>query len=145
MLIEEIRKRRTEALKARDSVTKEVLGVALGEIDTLAARAGREATDEDCLQCLRKLVKSNEETRAASQDEAVRATLSREIEVLQSLLPRTLDAAGVVAALAPVADAVRAAGNDGQATGVAMKHLKSVGATVDGKVVSAAVKQLRAG
>jgi uncharacterized protein len=49
-----------------------------------------------------------------------------------------------VAALAPVADAIRAAGNDGQATGVAMKQLKSTGATVDGKTVAAAVKQLRA-
>ena len=66
MLIEEIRKRRTEAFKARDTVTKEVLNVALGEIDTVAARAGREASDEDCVQVIRKLVKSNEETRAAA-------------------------------------------------------------------------------
>jgi hypothetical protein len=38
---------------------------------------------------------------------------------------------------------VKAAGNDGQATGVAMKHLKSLGAEVNGKDVSAAVRQLR--
>lgn len=145
MLIEEIRKRRTEALKARDTVTKEVLNVALGEIDTIAARAGREATDEDCLQVVRKLVKSNEETRAAATDEAQRATLTREIEVLSALLPRTLGVPEVVAALAPVADALRAAPNDGAATGVAMKHLKTTGAAVDGKVVAQAVKQVRGG
>ena len=46
-------------------------------------------------------------------------------------------------ALAPVVDALKAAGNDGQATGVAMKHLKSVGAVVTGKEVTAAVKKLR--
>jgi len=145
MLNEEIRKRRTEAFKARDMVTKEILNVALGEIDTIAARAGREPTDEDCTQVVRKLMKSNEETRAATTDEAQRATLTREIEVLTALLPRTLDVGEVVAALAPVADALRAAANDGQATGVAMKHLKSVGAVVDGKVVSQAVRQVRAG
>jgi len=48
-----------------------------------------------------------------------------------------------VAALAGVTDAIRAAGNDGQATGVAMKELKKAGAVVNGKDVSAAVKQLR--
>lgn len=144
MLIDEIRKRRTEALKSRDTVTKEVLNVALGEIETNAARAQRDPTDEECLQVVRKLVKSNEETRAAATDEAQKQTLTREIEVLSALLPKTLGVPEVVAALAPVADAVRAAANDGQATGVAMKHLKSTGAAVDGKVVSQAVKQLRA-
>lgn len=143
MLIDEIRRRRTEAFKSRDNVTKEVLNVALGEIDTIAARHGRDATDEDCLGVLRKLVKSNEETRAAATDEAQRATLAAEIEVLNTLLPKTLDAAAVVAALAPVAAAVKAAPNDGAATGIAMKHLKTTGAVVDGKVVSAAVRTLR--
>ena len=143
MLIEEIRKRRTEAFKIRDNVAKEVLNVALGEIDTIAARHGRDATDDDCLGVLRKLVKSNEETRAAATDAAQRETLTREIEVLNALLPKSLDAEGVVAALAPVAAAVKAAPNDGAATGVAMKHLKAAGATVDGKVVSAAVRAMR--
>jgi uncharacterized protein YqeY len=143
MLNDEIRRRRTEAFKNRDSVTKEVLNVAIGEIDTIAARHGRDITDEDCLGVLRKLVKSNEETRAAATDEAQRATLTREIEVLNALLPKSLDAEGVVAALAPVAAAVKAAPNDGAATGVAMKHLKSTGAVVDGKVVSAAVRAIR--
>ena len=145
MLIEEIRKRRTEAFKARDTVTKEVLNVALGEIDTVAARAGREASDEDCVQVIRKLVKSNEETRAAAVDAAQQATLTREIEVLSALLPRSLGVDEVVTALAPVADALRAAPNDGAATGVAMKQLKASGATVDGKVVAQAVKRLRGG
>ncbi len=144
MLIEEIRRRRTEAFKNRDSVTKEVLNVALGEIDTISARAGRDATDDDCLGVLRKLVKSNEETRAAATDEAQRATLTREIEVLTALLPKTLDVPAVVEALAPVRDALRAAPNDGAATGIAMKHLKAAGAAVDGKVVSAAVRAVRA-
>ena len=46
---------------------------------------------------------------------------------------------------ATVSEAILAAGSDGQATGVAMKHLKSSGAVVDGKTVSTAVRTMRAG
>ena len=63
--------------------------------------------------------------------------------MLNAYLPKSLGVAEIVAALAPVAEAVKAAGNDGQATGVAMKHLKTLGAVVNGKDVSAAVRQLR--
>ena len=41
------------------------------------------------------------------------------------------------------ADDIRAAGNPGQATGAAMKHLKPQGLEVEGKDVAAAVAQIR--
>ena len=41
------------------------------------------------------------------------------------------------------AEQIKAAGNDGQATGIAMKQLKSQGAVVNGKDVGAAVALLR--
>ena len=41
--------------------------------------------------------------------------------------------------------ALKGAKNDGQATGLAMKHLKQKGLAVLGEDVAAAVKQLRAG
>ena len=92
---------------------------------------------------MKKLVKSNEETIEASQDEPQKAQLRAEIAVLADFLPKSLGVPEIVTALAAVAEAVKAAGNDGQATGVAMKHLKSLGAVVNGKDVSAAVRQLR--
>ena len=64
--------------------------------------------------------------------------------MLEELLPKTLDADGIVALLEPVRDAIRAAANDGQATGVAMKHLKTTGAAVQGKDVGDAVRRIRA-
>lgn len=143
MLADEIKKRMLEAMKARDTVTREILGVALGEIQTNEARAGSRASDEEAAQVVRKLVKSNEETLAQATDPEQQRTLRREIEILQGLLPKTLGVDEIVAALGPVADAVRAAKNDGQATGVAMKHLKASGASVSGKDVSEAVKRLR--
>ena len=144
MLLDEIKARMFQAMKAGDTTTKEILRVAVGEITTEAARDGRKGDDDEARAILRKLVKSNEETIGRTEDPAQQATLRREIEVLAEFLPKALSEDDVAAMLEPVKDALRAAGNDGQATGVAMKHLKTTGATLDGKIVSAAVKRIRA-
>ena len=143
MVFETLRKERTLALKNRDSIAKEILNVALGDIETTAARNNRDATDEECFQVLKRLVKANEETLTHSTDEDQKATLRKEIEVLSRFLPKTLGAEELVALLEPVAEALRAAGNDGAATGTAMKHLKAAGIAADGKLVSEAVKRVR--
>jgi uncharacterized protein YqeY len=142
-LVDQIKARMFQAMKAGNVTEKEILRVAMGEITTDAARPGRKGDDDEAQAILKKMVKSNEESLAASQDEAQKAQLRAEIEILKDFLPKTLGVPEIVAALAPVADAVKAAGNDGQATGVAMKHLKSLGALVNGKDVSEAVRTLR--
>jgi uncharacterized protein len=142
-LLDQIKARMFQAMKAGNAVEKEILKVAMGEITTDAARPGKKGDDAEAQAILKKLVKSNEETLAVSEDEAQKQTLRTEIEVLLSFLPKALGVPEIVAALARVAEAVKAAGNDGQATGVAMKHLKSLGAEVNGKDVSAAVRQIR--
>jgi uncharacterized protein YqeY len=144
MLLDEIKARMFKAMKAGNVAEKEILRVAVGEITTEAARPGRKGNDEEAQAILRKLIKSNEESIAATSDDAEKqAALKQENAVLAEFLPRTLSEDDVVAELAAVRDAIRAAGNDGQATGVAMKHLKSVGSTVDGKVVASAVRRVR--
>jgi uncharacterized protein YqeY len=142
-ILDQIKSRMFKAMKAGNVVEKEILKVAMGEITTDAARPGKKGDDAEAQAILKKLVKSNQETIALSQDEAQKETLRVEIEVLLDFLPKTLGVPEIVAALAPVAEAVKAAGNDGQATGVAMKHLKSLGAEVNGRDVSAAVRQMR--
>lgn len=142
-LLDQIKARMFQAMKAGNAVEREILKVAMGEITTDAARPGRKGDDEEAQAILKKIVKSNEESIEASQDETQRAQLRAEIQVLNDFLPKSLGVDEIVAALAPVADAVKAAGNDGQATGVAMKHLKSLGAVVNGKDVSSAVRKLR--
>jgi len=131
-------------MKARKTVEREILGVALGEIQTVEARKG-ELTEEETASIVKKLVKSNRETIEAGPDPKQTAILEEEIVVLESLLPKAMGADDIVAALLSVADAVRAASNDGQATGIAMKALKAQGAPVDGKTVAEAVKRMRAG
>ena len=143
MLVDEIKKRVTQAMKDRNTIEKEILRLVLGEIQTAEARSAKTGTDEEAMGIVRKLIKSNQETLGATADDEAKRVLAREIEVLETLLPASFSVEQIVAALAPVADAVKAAANDGQATGVAMKHLKPMGVTVNGRDVAAAVKQLR--
>ena len=143
MLVDDIKARTVAALKAKRDVEKEVLRVALGEIQTAAARSNKALSDDEAAAIVRKLIKSNRETLELARDDEERRVLSEEIQVLESLLPKTLTEDEIVDALGAARDAIRGAANDGQATGVAMKHLKAQGASVDGKTVAAAVKKIR--
>lgn len=143
MIRDEIKKRIPLAMKEKREVEKEILKLALGEIQTAEARSGREPTDEEAAQIVRKLIKSNEETIGNTADAGKKSVLEEENRVLSSLLPKGLSQDEIVSHLAPVRDAIASAGNDGQATGVAMKHLKGLGLTVPGQEVSAAVKTIR--
>jgi len=144
MLLEAIKTRMFQAMKAGSIVEKEILRVAVGEITTDRAREGRKGDDAEAQGILRKLIKSNQESIAAGIDAEKRAVLEKENEVLAGFLPKSLSVAEIVAALSSVRDAVRAAGSDGQAMGVAMKHLKASGLSAGGNDVTDAVKQLRA-
>jgi uncharacterized protein YqeY len=145
MLVDQIKARMFQAIKAGAHLEKEILRVAVGEITTEAARPGRQGSDEEAQAILRKLVKSNEETLGSTTDEEKRRVLLEENEVLAGFLPKSLTAEEISVALAPVVAQIKAAGNDGQATGVAMKQLKSLGAIVNGKDVAVAIKELRKG
>ena len=142
-LLQTIKQQVIEAMKAKDALAKDVLRVAQGDIELAQTRTGKDLSDEEAQKIVRKLIKSNQETLAANTDAATAEKLNREIVILEALLPRTLGVDEIVAALAPVEAGIKAAGNDGQATGVAMKHLKPQGLAVEGKDVSAAVKQIR--
>ena len=144
MLIDEIKTRMTQAMRERDEVVRNVLGLAAGEIQTAEARANRSLREDEAIAVVRKLLKSNEETLAlAGADDTRAAGLRREIEVLSALLPRSLSVEQIAESLSPVADAICAAKSDGQAMGVAMKHLKAAGAAVEAADVQQAVKRVR--
>jgi uncharacterized protein YqeY len=143
MLIDEIKARMLAALKGGRTLEKEIFGVALGELQTLEARKGS-LSDDEAAAVVRKLLKSNRETLEAATSPEQQAALKQEIVLLESLLPRALDEAGLIAALSSVHDAIRGAAGDGQATGIAMKALKAQGVVVDGRVAGDVVKKLRA-
>lgn len=143
MFKDEINTRIKVALKSGNTLEKEILRVALGEIQTIEHRVSKTLPDDEAMAIVRKLIKSNEETLEHTADAEKKKQLVDEVAILTSLLPKSLSVDEIVALLAPVSDAIRAAGNDGQATGVAMKSLKASGASVNGKDVSEAVKRIR--
>jgi uncharacterized protein len=143
MLKDAIRKRITDAMKSKRDVEKEVLRVALGEIQAAENRAGKDLPDEEAHKIIRKLIKSNSETLAVADRPEMKTKLETENQVLESLLPQRWDLAAIVAALGSIENELKAAKSDGQATGLAMKLLKTHDAPVDGKDVAEAVKQVR--
>jgi hypothetical protein len=143
MVIDTLKAAISRAVTDKDEVARDVLRLALGEVQTAEARAARPLRDDEVVAVIRKLVKSNEETLVAAADHQGAPSLRHENEVLSALLPAGLSDAQISEALAPVADAIKAAKNDGQATGIAMKHLKASGAVVEGTAVAAAVRTLR--
>jgi uncharacterized protein len=144
MIIDEIKARMMRAMRDRDEVARNILGLAVGEIQTAEARSNRALRDDEAIAILRKLLKSNEETLALSGEGDARVpALRREIETLSALLPKSMSVDAIAAAIAPVADAIRAAKSDGQAMGVAMKHLKAAGAVAEASDVQQAVQKVR--
>ena len=139
-----------EAMKAHNDLARDLLRVILGEVSTRKARTGQEPRDEEIHAIIRSLITNNNETRKELEQRGqtsheAHARLGRENAYLETLLPTTLDQAAILRELQPIAAELKAAKNDGQATGLAMKHLKPKGLAVLGEDVAAAVKQLRAG
>lgn len=139
MLIDQVKQRMFQAIKAGQTLEKEVLRTAIGEV----TRSGDDPTDERVLLVLKKLVKANQETIAAASSAEQRSDLQREIEVLETFLPATPGPEQVRELLAPVADQIRAAAGPGPAMGIAMKFLKSANVTAESRHVQAALAELR--
>jgi len=147
-LLQTLKERLTASRRAGNTVELNVLQVVLGDASMIEARTGKKPTDEDVEKLIRKTMLGNEETMGHMEQKGMagserHANLQTENALLQSLLPKTLSVDEIVASLAEVTDAVKGARNDGQATGAAMKHLKSKNLKVLGDDVAKAVKQIR--
>src|SRR3954454_23427244 len=132
-------------MKGGDHATRDTLRTVLGEAQMEAVRRTGEVSDEMILAVARKAVIGLRETiplaRKGGRDTAPQEA---ELALLESLLPRAWDREAIAAALAPHRDEIRAAKSDGQAMGVAMKALKSQGATTSPDDVRAVVAAARA-
>jgi uncharacterized protein YqeY len=143
-LIETLRNKLTEARRSKSEAQKNVLTVVLGEVSTYQARSGKPPGDDEVEKMIRKVILGNTETLGLLEKRGdTNPTLREENAFLESLLPTTLTVAEVKGHLAEVLPAIQSATSDGQATGAAMKHLKSKSLKVLGETVAAAVKELR--
>ncbi len=147
-MLETLKEKLTECRRAGKSVEMGVLQVVLGDASMIEARTGKKASDEEIEKLIRKVLLGNQETLTILQQKGITGSenvtkLTAENAFLTTLLPETLSADEIVTHLAAVADTVKGAKNDGQATGVAMKHLKGKQLKVLGDDVAAAVKKMR--
>ena len=145
-LIETLKAEIKTAMKDRDDVKKNVLRVALGDIQMEETRKGS-CSEETAEKILRKIIASNTETMSACPDSPRNPQLLRENEIVDVLLPKQWSVDEIVAFLTAqpgVIERIQGANADGPATGMAMGALKPSGAPVNGKDVSTAVAQIRA-
>jgi uncharacterized protein YqeY len=147
-LLETLKGKLTECRKTGKSVEMGVLQVVLGDASMIEARSGKKASDDEVEKLIRKTMQGNQETLEILQQKGMTGNenfvkLTTENAYLTTLLPKTLSVDEIVSALAETADTIKAAKNDGQATGAAMKLLKSKQLKVLGDDVAAAVKKLR--
>lgn len=144
-LADELKTRVNTAIKGGDSLTRDALRTVLGEAQAEAVRRKGEVTDDVVLGVIKKTVAGLKETiplvKQAGRDTAQQ---EGELALLEALLPKAWDRNAITAALAPHQDELRAAKNDGQAMGVAMKVLKAQGATSSPDDVKAVVAAARA-
>ena len=139
-----------QAVKVRDELARDLLRVILGEVSTRKARTGKEPRDEEVHAIIRSMIANNNETRKELEQRGqtaheVHERLARENVYLETLLPRTLDQAAIQKELEPIVAELKAAKSDGQATGLAMKHLKPKGLAVLGEDVASVVRRMRTG
>jgi uncharacterized protein YqeY len=139
MLFDEIKAAMVAAMKAKNTTEKEILRTCIGEL----TGTGETPDDAKVQAVLRKALKNNEETLKVVVSADQKATLEAELLILKRYLPQALGQEQIIAALSAQHDAIRAAGNAGQATGIAMKQLKAAGLEAQGKDVSLAIETIR--
>lgn len=129
-IVQRMRGQLGESMKARDTVRTNVLRYWIAQ---LTLSSGAEMSDADAMKKMRSVLKEAKSGQTTFSPE--------EIALIQEWLPPTLGPEQIAAALAPVADAIKAAPREGMAMGIAMKAL--AGQPVDSDDVKAAIAAIR--
>jgi uncharacterized protein YqeY len=119
------------AFKAKDVVSKKLLSVIKGEIQTIEKNVGVDSlSDEEVTKILNKTVKSLKETLQASNDEDTRL----ELEIVEAYLPKQMSKDEIVSKVTELK--VAGVTNIGQI----MKEFATL--PVDRKLVSEVIKEV---
>lgn len=129
-IVQRMRQQLKDAMKARDTLRLSVLRYWIAQL-TLAT--GEELSDADAVKKMRSVLKEAKGGQTTFSPD--------EIALIQEWVPGSLSPDAIAEALAPVADAIKAAPKDGMAMGLAMKAL--AGQQVESDDVKAVVAGLR--
>ena len=136
-----IRTKIKSAIKTKDEMAKNILRLALGEIQTQSSR-GKDLSEQDKENIVKKLVKSNETTIGLSTNEEQKQTLINENEILQSLLPKTMtydEIKEIMEANDMFSKLDRS--NVGKSMGIVMKALKAKNVPMEPRVVKEVIEK----
>jgi hypothetical protein len=118
-----------KAFKAKDTLVKNLLSVVKGEIQTIEKNISKaDLSDEEVTKILNKSLKSLKETSISTSDAQKLDSVNREIEVINSYLPKLLS----IEEIQNKIDALVASGVKN--IGLIMKEFSSL--PVDNKIVS---------
>lgn len=147
---QQIREQMMAATKAGRTIEKEILKVVVADIESAEYRnAGQPLSTEDVYKVVKSIVKGVEEML---QYQPNNSTLLQEREVLVKLmsdmeknLPRYLTLEEISGLLKDAGVQIRNAAKDGQATGIAIRHLKEKcpDSAFSGDLVAQVVKEMR--
>lgn len=141
MLIEQIRQDMIAAKKSSDSIAKSLLVTLFAEASRVGKdRRNGDTTDEEAIGMVKKFAANTEETIRLLTERGQPADVQRrELEILQTYLPRQLTQAELVKAIADIV--AEQPEKSPKIMGRVMAELKARhGATYDGKLASELVK-----
>ena len=150
MLIDELRSQMVSALKSGDEIKKNILRVVLGDFSTIEARNNGNPTkvsqEDSVRKIVKKLIEGNIETlKYCSPSSDAFSKLTTENTILSALLPKTLSKEDIRRQInfssTMILSEVKAAKNDGHATGILIKWFK--GASVNGSDIAEIAKEIR--
>jgi uncharacterized protein YqeY len=140
MLEDLIRKDLMQASKDKNVLAKNILSLALGEIQTVEAR-GKTLTEKDKQDIIFKLVKSNTQTfNQLPFGDQRGIDLQLENELLKQYLPKTLSRVETLTLMDSVDTS--SCKTSGQAIGLVMKYAKTNNLPVDNVLVKELVEDL---
>lgn len=101
MTYDELKDQIKDAMKARDKVRLSILRQVHGELKNIEVDQRREVTDEDVTAMIKRVIKQTSETldasiKAANNQERT-DNLTRQVEILEGLLPKQLSGEELVA------------------------------------------------
>jgi len=138
-----IREQITQAMKSGDTFARDVLKYAASEIQAAQSRAKNGISEEDEQRIIRKIIVLNEANIEHTHAQEKLDAIKRENEILTTFLPAMMEKEEIIHFLYPHMTDIKDCRSDGQATGLAMKALKSTGKKADGKIVTDIVKEIR--
>lgn len=145
--IDEVRKAKVEAMKAKDKETNDTLSLLLAALKNKAIDKRADLTEEEEVQVILKEIKQTKETldlTPADRTELIEST-KRRIAVLESFAPKMMDADEIKAVITSVLTELGIASPTGQDKGRIMKELMpKVKGKADGKLVNEIVSSFMA-